>query len=89
MVRIRLKRMGTKKRPFYRIVVVDQRKKRDGKIIENVGYYNPLGNEKELVIKEDRVEDWYNKGAQPSNTVWKLIKSKGITLKKLTNNISQ
>jgi len=73
-VRIRLKRFGTKKRPYYRIVVTDSRSPRDGRTIEEVGFYHPIEIEqKQLIIKEDRVRDWLKKGAQPSDTVRKLL----------------
>jgi len=73
-VRIRLKRFGTKKRPYYRIVVMDSRSPRDGRTIEEVGFYHPIEIEqKQLIIKEDRVRDWLKKGAQPSDTVRKLL----------------
>jgi small subunit ribosomal protein S16 len=76
MVKIRLSRVGRKKIPFYRIVVMDSKKARDGEYIENVGHYDP--RHKELTIKRDRIEYWISKGAQPTNTVAKLIaKDKG------------
>jgi len=81
-VKIRLTRMGTKKRPYYRVIAVDTRKKRDGAYIENLGVYHPLEEaEKELVLKEDRIKDWLSKGAQPSHTVKILLNRKGIQLK--------
>ena len=67
-VKIRLKRMGSKKSPFYRIVVADSRSPRDGRFIETVGTYNPLKDPAEVVLKEDLVLDWLSKGAQPSDT---------------------
>jgi small subunit ribosomal protein S16 len=76
MVKIRLSRRGRKKIPFYRIVVTDSRKARDGEYIENVGHYDP--RKKELKLNRDRIEYWISKGAQPTNTVAKLIaKDKG------------
>lgn len=73
-VKIRLKRYGTKKRPFFRIVVVDSRMPRDGKTIEEVGFYHPIEvQEKQLSVKEDRVREWITKGAQPSDTVKRLL----------------
>lgn len=82
MVRIRLKRLGTKMRPYYRIVVMDSRKPRDGRALEEVGLYHPISPEgQQLQIKEDRVKEWLSKGAQPSNTVRKLLNSQNITVK--------
>ncbi len=73
-VKIRLKRYGTKKRPFFRIVVVDSRAPRDGRTIEEVGFYHPIEvQEKQLKVKEDRVRDWMSKGAEPSDTVKRLL----------------
>lgn len=73
MVCIRLMRMGTKKRPLYRIVVADSRRFRDGKFIERVGSYNPLPQNPEVKLDMDRVEYWMGKGARPSDTVRSLI----------------
>lgn len=73
-VKIRLKRYGTKKRPFFRIVVVDSRRPRDGRTIEEVGFYHPIEvKEKQLKVKEERIRDWMSKGAQPSDTVKRLL----------------
>lgn len=72
-VKIRLRRVGKKKEPYYRIVVTDIRSPRDGKFIEIIGHYNPR-KEKELVLDLDKVEEWESKGAKPTNTVKKLIK---------------
>ncbi len=73
-VKIRLKRYGTKKRPFFRIVVVDSRAPRDGRTIEEVGFYHPIEvQEKQLKVKEDRVREWMSKGAEPSDTVKRLL----------------
>jgi len=73
-VRIRLKRFGTKKRPYYRIVVTDSRTPRDGRTIEEVGFYHPIEvNEKQVQIKTERVREWMQKGATPSDTVRKLL----------------
>lgn len=77
-VRIRLKRMGRKKRPFYRIVIVDSRKKRDGKYIEKVGHYNPIEHPAEVVIDHEKALEWLDKGAQPSDTVKSLFSKQGI-----------
>ena len=74
MVRIRLKKFGSKKRPYYRLVVQDSRKPRDGTTIEDVGYYHPIeAEDKQLSVKEDRVQYWISVGAQPSDTVKKLL----------------
>lgn len=82
MVKIRLKRMGAKKQPFYRIVVADVRVQRDGKVIEEVGYYNPLvDNEDSIKINEARVLSWLQKGAKPTDTVKNILSKKGIMKK--------
>jgi small subunit ribosomal protein S16 len=74
--------MGTKKRPYYRVVVVDSRKKRDGAYIENLGVYHPLENEEnEIKLNEERIREWLTKGARPSHTVKVLLNKKGIQLK--------
>ena len=75
MVRIRLTRMGAKKRPFYRVVVADARAPRDGRFIEQVGYYNPMTEPHTVQIKLDRVDYWLGVGAQPSDTVGRLIET--------------
>lgn len=74
-VKIRLKRFGTKKRPYYRVVVTDSRAPRDGRPLEEVGYYHPLekDDQKSVSLKADRIKDWMDKGALPSSTVRKLI----------------
>ena len=77
-VKIRLKRMGSKKRPFYRIVVADSRSPRDGRFIEEVGYYNPLTNPDEVKLEEDKIFEWLEKGAQPSDTVRSLLSKAGL-----------
>lgn len=78
MVNIRLARGGSKKRPFYNIVVTDNRKRRDSGYIERVGYFNPMarGNEVRLHVEDDRVAYWLGCGAQPSERVAKLLKNK-------------
>jgi small subunit ribosomal protein S16 len=81
-VRLRLVRFGRKKRPFYRIVAVDSRKKRDGAYIEKVGHYDPLTNPPEVVFDEDKVLKWLNNGAIPTDTVTNLLSAKGILLKR-------
>ena len=75
-VKIRLKRMGSKKRPFYRIVVADSRSPRDGRFIETVGTYNPLTDPETVTLKEEKVMNWLNNGAQPSDTVRNLLSKK-------------
>jgi small subunit ribosomal protein S16 len=78
---IRLKRFGTKKRPYYRIVVIDNRAPRDGKTLEEVGYYHPIETEdKQLVFSEEKVKAWLAKGAMPSDTVHRLLNKKGVTV---------
>ncbi len=74
MVRLRLTRRGAKKRPFYRIVAADSRSPRDGRIIEQLGYYNPVSEPDELKVDLERVDYWLSTGAQPSDTVASLIK---------------
>lgn len=73
MVRIRLTRLGAKKKPFYRVIASDQRAKRDGRCIEQLGYYDPMKNPFDLKIDLDRVDYWLGQGAQPSDTVQRLI----------------
>ena len=80
-VKIRLTRMGSKKKPFYRINVADSRAPRDGRFIETVGTYNPLVEENQVTLKEDRVLEWLSKGAQPSDTIRALFTRKGIMAK--------
>ena len=77
MVKIRLKRMGMKKMPFYRLVVTDSRNPRDGRFIEEVGYYNPLTEPVELKINEERAKYWLGVGAQPTEPVLNLLKITG------------
>ena len=74
MLRIRLTRMGAKKKPFYRVVVAEQRQNRDGSFVEILGYYNPKTNPPAVELKMDRVQHWLSCGAQPSETVSSLIK---------------
>src|SRR3712207_855994 len=76
--RIRLRRMGAKKRPFYRVVVADQRSPRDGRFIENIGKYHPLEDPSLIEIDEKRALHWLRVGAQPSNTVKVLMNKVGI-----------
>ncbi len=77
-VKIRLARHGTKKRPFYRIVVADVEKPRDGKFIEMVGTYNPLLDLAEVSMKQDRIKYWIDQGAIPTDTVKSLLKKEGF-----------
>ncbi|MFB3738708.1 MAG: 30S ribosomal protein S16 [Candidatus Velamenicoccus archaeovorus] len=76
--RIRLRRMGAKKRPFYRVVVADQRSPRDGRFIENIGKYHPLGEPSVIDIDEERALHWLRVGAQPSESVRNLLVKSGI-----------
>jgi len=76
--RIRLRRMGAKKRPFYRVVVADQREARDGRFIENIGKYHPLEDPSLIEIDEDRAVYWLRTGAQPSAAVTNLLRVTGI-----------
>lgn len=72
--KIRLKRFGAKKRPYYRIVVIDSRSPRDGRTLEEVGFYHPIEvEEKQLKVNEDRIREWIDKGAKPSDTVKRLL----------------
>lgn len=77
-VRIRLTRMGAKKRPFYRVVVADSRAPRDGRFLEIIGHYNPIVNPVELVIDQEKANAWLQKGAQPSDPVKRLFKKVGL-----------
>lgn len=81
-VRIRLKRFGTKMRPYYRIVVMDSRSPRDGRALEEVGIYHPISPEgQQLELQEDRIREWLSKGARPSETVKRLLNKQNITVK--------
>lgn len=77
-VRFRLARFGTKKKPFYRIVVADSRAPRDGRFIEKVGTYNPLSNPQKIVLDREKIIQWYKKGARPTETVKNIFKKEGI-----------
>ncbi len=79
MVRLRLTRVGGRKDPVWRVVVADQRSPRDGRFIETVGHYNPQTNPSTIRIDEDRVREWLGKGAQPTETVRKLLRTQGIS----------
>ena len=78
MVKMRLRRMGAKKAPFYRVVVADSRYPRDGRFIEEIGYYNPPTEPAEVKIDADKAKEWLAKGAQPTETVKSLLKKSGI-----------
>ncbi|MFT8594926.1 MAG: 30S ribosomal protein S16 [Lentilactobacillus hilgardii] len=80
-VKIRLKRMGSKKRPYYRIVVADSRSPRDGRFIEKVGTYSPLTEPAKVTLEEESIMNWLNNGAQPSDTVRNLLSDAGIMKK--------
>lgn len=81
MVRLRLRRMGAKKAPFYRVVAADASSPRDGRFIEVLGHYNPTKNPQIIELKEDRVMYWLGVGAQPSETVRSLFRKKGLLQK--------
>lgn len=78
MVKIRLRRMGAKKAPFYRVVVADSRYPRDGRFIEEIGYYNPVADPVVLKIDADKAKKWMDNGAQPTDTVKALLKKANI-----------
>ncbi|MBQ4353658.1 MAG: 30S ribosomal protein S16 [Clostridia bacterium] len=78
MVKIRLRRMGAKKAPFYRIVVADSRYPRDGRFIEEVGYYNPMTNPITVNVDEEKVQKWLANGAQPTETVKSILVKNGL-----------
>ena len=77
MLKIRLRRMGAKKAPFYRIIVADSRAPRDGTFVEEIGYYNPLPDPAELKVDNERATHWLKNGAQPTDTVRALLKKSG------------
>ena len=79
-VKIRLKRMGAKKAPFCRIVVADSRYPRDGRFIEEIGYYNPLENPAVVKVEAEKAKQWISNGAQPTDTVKALLKKNGVEL---------
>lgn len=81
MVKIRLKRMGAKKRPFYRLVVADSRSPRDGRFIELLGYYDPLTEPAKVQVDADKVREWMSKGARPSDAARDLLVREGILAK--------
>ena len=77
-VKMRLRRMGMKKAPFYRVIVADSRSPRDGRFIEEIGYYNPLTEPAEIKIDAEKAKKWLGNGAQPTETVKALFKKSGI-----------
>ena len=77
-VKIRLRRMGMKKAPFYRVIVADSRSPRDGRFIEEIGYYNPLTEPADIKIDAEKAKKWLSNGAQPTETVKSLLKKSGI-----------
>ena len=78
MVKMRLRRMGAKKQPFYRVIVADERSPRNGRFIEELGYYNPLTGPETIKIDADKAKEWIKNGAQPTETVKVLLKKAGI-----------
>ena len=76
-VKIRLRRMGARNNPFYRVVVADSRSPRDGRFIEEIGYYDPKSNPEVIKIDAEKAKDWIAKGAQPTDTVKRLLKNNG------------
>ena len=77
MLKIRLRRMGAKKQPYYRIIVADSRAPRDGAFVEELGYYNPTTEPAELKVDNERAQEWMKNGAQPTDTVRGLLKKAG------------
>jgi small subunit ribosomal protein S16 len=77
-VRIRLRRVGSKKNPIWRVVVADQRSPRDGRTIETIGHYNPQTEPSTIVLDKERVQHWLTQGAQPTRTVAKLLRASGV-----------
>lgn len=77
-VKIRLRRMGSNKKPFYRVVVADSRAPRDGRFIEEIGYYNPVSEPKQVKINDEKAVKWLKEGAQPTEVVKGLFKKNGI-----------
>ena len=77
-VKIRLRRMGAKKAPFYRVVVADSRYPRDGRFIEEIGYYNPMKEPAEIKIDAEKAQKWIGNGAQPTDTVRSILKAQGV-----------
>ncbi len=84
MIKLRLRRMGAKKRPSYRIVAADSRSPRDGRFIEIVGTYDPITDPATITLKADRIQHWLSVGAQPSDTVRDIIKRAGVQVQAVT-----
>ena len=84
-VKLRLKRMGSKQKPFYRIVAADSRSPRDGRFIETVGTYNPIVKDNNVTVDEEKVIKWLNNGAQPTDTVKSLLSKSGVWAKYKNN----
>ncbi len=84
-VKIRLQRVGTKKKPFYRVVAIDSKNKRDGRVIEFIGRYQPIVKDKQFAVDEEKVLKWLGQGAQPTDTVQQLLKKEGIWQKHLSS----
>jgi small subunit ribosomal protein S16 len=84
-VKIRLQRVGTKKKPFYRVVAIDSRKKRDGRVIEFIGRYQPIVKDKQFDVDEEKVLKWLGLGAQPTDTIEQLLKNEGIWQKHISS----
>ena len=80
-VKMRLKRMGAKKKPFYRIIVADSRSPRDGRFIATVGTYDPRKDDNKITLKEEDIISWLNKGAQPTDTVKSILSNEGVWAK--------
>lgn len=88
-VKIRLRRMGAKKSPFYRIVVADSRSSRDGRFIEEIGYYNPLTEPKTVKIDDEKAIKWISNGAKPTETVDRLFRLNGVYEKSVEVNAEE
>ena len=88
-VKLRLKRMGAKQKPFYRIIVADSRSPRDGRFIETVGTYDPIKADNNITVKEDRVAYWLDNGAQPTDTVRSILSGKGIMAKYAASKVKK
>ncbi len=89
MLKIRLKRMGAKKKPFYRIIVADSRSPRDGRFVETIGTYNPIVEPAEIKISEEKVIKWLNNGAQPTETVRNILSKNGIMKKYADSKVKE
>ena len=88
-VSIRLKRLGRKKKAVYRVVVADKKNPRDGKTVEDIGFYNPLENPTLFTIKEDRLQYWISVGAKPTKTIERLLSNKSLIKKKKVTSSNQ